>query len=74
MFLKQKTEGHLIEVSHIEDLFNPLRKEIMGQLHYGEEKQDPELFLKEDLVFTSGEALPKCWKSVETRAGTGRSA
>ncbi len=65
MFLKQKTEGHLIEVCHTDELFNPLRKGIMGQLHYGEEKQDPELYLKEDLVFISGEPLPKCWMVLE---------
>ena len=66
MFLKQKTEGHLVEVCSPEELFNPLHKGVMGQLHYGEEKQDPELYLKENLVFLSGEPLPKCWMVLDS--------
>ena len=33
----------------------------MGQYHAGEEMQDPEIFLKSELIFPSGEPLPVCW-------------
>ncbi|HEY9852763.1 MAG TPA: acetyltransferase [Leptolyngbyaceae cyanobacterium] len=61
MFLKQKQTGELIEVLRIEDVYNPCRTEIMGQYHAGEEMQDPEIFLKSELIFPSGEPLPVCW-------------
>jgi len=35
MFLKQKKEGHLIEVLGMNDLVNPTHKNIVGRLHYG---------------------------------------
>lgn len=61
MFLKQRHEGHLLEVVDIQELINPLRKSIKGRLHFGEEMQEPESFQKTDLVFPSGEFLPRCW-------------
>ncbi len=67
MYLKRKSDGHLIEVLTLNDLFNPLHKEVIGRLHYGEEPQDPERFRKEDLVFPSGEPLPRCWTDVHYR-------
>jgi hypothetical protein len=67
MFLKQKAQGHLLEVLSMKDLINPLHDYIVGRLHYGEELQDPEKFMKDDLVFPSGEALPRCWVDVHYR-------
>lgn len=61
MFLKQRKEGHLVEVSDVQELINPLHRDVMARLHYGEEMQDPEKFNKADLVFPSGESLPRCW-------------
>ncbi len=61
MLLKQKHEGHLLEVITMDELINPNHRHISGQLDYGEEIQDPERFAKEDLSFPSGEALPRCW-------------
>ena len=61
MFLKQKRDGHLVEVLSVADLMNPTRTMVPGRLHYGEEMQDPENFPKLDLKFPSGEDLPKCW-------------
>jgi len=68
MFLKQKEQGHLLEVLSMKDLINPLHQEIVGRLHYGEELQDPEKFPKSNLVFPSGEALPRCWVDVHYRS------
>jgi hypothetical protein len=61
MFLKQRNEGHLVEISDVRELINPLHKDVTGRLHYGEEMQDPEKYNKSDLVFPSGESLPQCW-------------
>ena len=51
MFLKQRREGHLIEVADLQELINPLQKGVMARLHFGEEMQDAETFQKADLVF-----------------------
>ena len=61
MFLKQTQSGHLVEILKLTDLFNPNHSEVVGRFHYGEEAQDPEQFNKTDLVFLSGENLPRCW-------------
>ncbi len=67
MFLKRKTDGHLVEVLGIKDLVNPNHKTVAGRLHYGEEMQDPETFPKADLMFPSGEPLPRCWVDIHYR-------
>jgi hypothetical protein len=67
MYLKQKHEGHLIEVLSIADLVNPRHPTVAGRSHYGEEIQEPENFSKSDLEFASGEALPRCWVDAHYR-------
>ena len=67
MFLKRKDSGKLVEVLSLRDLINPLHGVIVGRYHAGEELQDPEQFNKEDLLFPSGEVLPKCWTDVHYR-------
>jgi hypothetical protein len=61
MFLQNKSSATLIKITDLETLFNPLRNEIEGRIQEGEEEQDPQLFLKQDLTFASGEDLPRCW-------------
>jgi hypothetical protein len=61
MFLQHKRSGDLIEVLTLQELYNPCQHEIVGRMHAGEEMQDPESFEKSDMVFPSGEALPRCW-------------
>ncbi len=67
MFLKQRSNGKLVEVLGLRDLFNPLHATLVGRYHAGEELQDPEQFAKSDLAFCSGEDLPKCWTDVHYR-------
>ncbi len=67
MYLKQKKDGHLVEVLSLNDLFNPVHPNLVGRLHHGEEMQDPEKFAKAELVFPSGEELPRCWLDVHYR-------
>lgn len=61
MLLKQRSSGHMVEVLNLLDLMNLNRDEVEGCYQEGEEQQDPETFQKTDLVFLSGEALPRCW-------------
>lgn len=61
MFLNQRTTGHMLEVLTLDDLFDVFKAEVMGRYQYGEEVQDPEAFKKSDLIFLSGEELPRCW-------------
>ena len=67
MYMKQKKDGHLVEVLSLNDLVNPTHKFVVGRLHYGEEMQDAEKFAKTDLVFPSGEELPRCWLDAHYR-------
>lgn len=61
MLLKERASGHLVEVVDLKDLFNLNHPEIVGRYQGGEEEQDPEPFKKSDLIFLSGEELPRCW-------------
>ena len=61
MFLSERTTGHMVEVLSLGDLFDLFKDEVVGRYQYGEEVQDPEKFKKSDLIFLSGEPLPRCW-------------
>lgn len=61
MFLKHKSNGQLVEVLTLDSMYDPCLKEITGRMHAGEEMQDPETFVKSELIFPSGESLPICW-------------
>ncbi len=61
MLLKTRTHDHMIEVINIIDLMNLNIPFVTGRFQEGEEQQDPDTFSKADLLFLSGEALPRCW-------------
>lgn len=61
MLLKEKSSGHMVDVLSIVDLINLNRDEIVGRYQEGEDVQDPMKFKKDNLVFLSGEGLPRCW-------------
>ena len=61
MYLKDKRNGDLVEILDIRSLTDPGQNKIAGRYHAGEEMQDPENFSKSDLLFPSGEDLPRCW-------------
>ena len=61
MLLKEKHNGHMVEILNLLDLMNLNRDKVLGSYQEGEEQQDPESFRKTDLVFLSGEELPRCW-------------
>jgi hypothetical protein len=61
MLFHERTTGHIVEVLSLGDLVDLFKDEVIGRYQYGEEVQDPEKFRKSDLVFLSGEELPRCW-------------
>lgn len=61
MFLKQKSSGDLVEIVEIRELADPFKSGVTGRFHSGEELQETELFNKKELIFPSGENLPRCW-------------
>ncbi len=61
MLLQVKDTGTLVEILKIEELIDPNNDVIHGQKQQGEEEQDPEPIKKENLVFPSGESIPRCW-------------
>lgn len=74
MFLKDKQTDHLVEILDLRALFDPLQPVVMGRIHAGEEMQDPTSFDKSDLIFPSGECLPRYWVDAHYRdaAATGK--
>jgi len=67
MFLHDKKKDALVKVIDLVALINPNQNEILGQVQSGEEQQDPAPSLKADLIFPSGENLPRCWVDADYR-------
>ena len=67
MFLKHKGVGDLVEVLDVKGLVDPFQTKVAGRYHAGEEMQEPANFDKADLLFPSGESLPKCWVDPDYR-------
>ncbi len=61
MFLKDRSSGELVEVLTIKSMFDPFLDEVAGRYQRGEEVQDPVQLKKTELIFPSGEKLPRCW-------------
>ncbi|MBN7798707.1 acetyltransferase [Parahaliea mediterranea] len=67
MFLRQRSSGHIVAVVDPEQLFSIFHDKILARDQVGEEEQDPEPIAKSDLVFLSGEPLPRCWTDPDYR-------
>lgn len=65
MLLQKKENGTLVEILNIQEVISPNQTEVMVQVQAGEEEQDPEPVQKINLVFPSGEKLPRCWLDAE---------
>lgn len=61
MFLRHAPTGDLVEVLDSDNLYDPFATALRGRFHAGEEMPEPADFMKRELVFPSGEALPRCW-------------
>lgn len=65
MFLKDKETGSLIKIENVEALFKPTQQEIEGRDQDGQEEQNIASFKKSQLIFPSGESLPRCWMDAD---------
>ena len=61
MLLKRRSDGHLLEVQDLQQLFSVFQEQVLVRDQVGEEAQEPEAVSKRELMFLSGEALPRCW-------------
>ena len=67
MLLKQRSSGHLLAVVDLDQLFSAFHADVLVRDQVGEEQQEPERVAKSDLVFPSGEPLPRCWTDAHYR-------
>lgn len=67
MLLKEVKTGQLVEIVEVTELLNPENSEIMAQMQAGQNEEPPSPFLKEELIFPSGEPLPRCWLDADYR-------
>jgi hypothetical protein len=65
MLLQKKENGTLVEIQNILEVISPNQTEVMVKVQAGEEEQDPESVQKINLIFPSGESLPRCWLDAE---------
>lgn len=67
MLLQEKETGNLLEILDIQLLIDPTEEAVPAKDQAGQEEQDPEKFAKSNLVFPSGEDLPRCWLDANYR-------
>jgi hypothetical protein len=65
MLLQKKENGTLVKILDILEVISPNQTEVTVQVQAGEEEQDPERVQKINLIFPSGESLPRCWLDAE---------
>ncbi|MBD2344637.1 acetyltransferase [Anabaena subtropica] len=70
MFLQIKDTSDLVKIIDIQELIDPNIDIVHGKDQEGQEEQDTDSFLKENLVFPSGENLPRCWLDANYRKAT----
>ncbi|MEB3306143.1 MAG: acetyltransferase [Cyanobacteriota bacterium] len=70
VFLKVQDDNGfgIVEILDLKGLFDPFSLVVKGILHGGEELQDAQDYPKSDLIFPSGESLPRCWRHPEYQA------
>lgn len=61
MFVKLSSDKTLVKVLNTEALFNPFETKVQGRQQSGQSEQPPSAFSKAQLIFPSGEPLPRCW-------------
>jgi hypothetical protein len=61
MFLQIKNTGDIVKILDVQELIDPNSNTVQAQDQEGQEEQEPDSFEKQNLVFPSGETLPRCW-------------
>ncbi|MGJ5672942.1 MAG: acetyltransferase [Nostochopsis sp.] len=67
MLLQLKDSGELLKILDVQELIDPSIDSIQARDQEGQEEQSPESYQKENLVFPSGENLPRCWMDANYR-------
>jgi hypothetical protein len=67
MFLHNKETDSLVEIEDVLALISPNKDEVVAKSQSGEEEQEPEPMHKSNLIFPSGESLPRCWVDADYR-------
>ncbi|MBD2136898.1 acetyltransferase [Anabaena sp. FACHB-1237] len=67
MFLQIKNTRDLVRIVDFQELLDPNSKIVHGQEQQGEEEQETDTYTKDELVFPSGETLPRCWLDASYR-------
>ncbi|MCJ8281481.1 MAG: acetyltransferase [Rivularia sp. ALOHA_DT_140] len=61
MLLQIKNDSELVKVTDVQQLINPNSDSVEAKQQQGQGEQPAESFKKDNLVFPSGESLPRCW-------------
>ncbi|MFM7409154.1 MAG: acetyltransferase [Cuspidothrix sp.] len=67
MFLQIKDSRDLVKIVDIQELFDPNSNIVHAQDQGGQEEQETDIYKKEELIFPSGEKLPRCWLDAKYR-------
>jgi hypothetical protein len=67
MFLHNKETDSLVQIENIEALIDPNQDKVVAKSQSGQEEQDSEPMSKNNLIFPSGEGLPRCWLDANYR-------
>lgn len=70
MLLKDTETGDLVQVENLDELINPQQSTVHARAQAGQEEQAVESVGKQQLVFPSGEQLPRCWSDPNYRQAT----
>ncbi|BAY75516.1 hypothetical protein NIES25_19620 [Nostoc linckia NIES-25] len=71
MLLQLKDTGKLVKILKIEELLDPNSDVVGAKDQEGQEEQEPDSFKKQNLIFPSGEDLPRCWLDADYRTANG---
>jgi hypothetical protein len=67
MLLQLKDSGELVKITEIQELLDPNNDTVHAKDQEGQEEQQTDSFKKENLIFPSGEDLPRCWLDANYR-------
>ncbi|MBW4562682.1 MAG: acetyltransferase [Mojavia pulchra JT2-VF2] len=67
MLLQLKDSDDLVKIIDVQELIDPNIDVVHGKEQEGQEEQESDTFKKENLVFPSGEKLPRCWLDANYR-------
>ncbi len=70
MLLQLKENGELVKIVDVQELINPNTDTVQAKEQQGQEEQQADSYKKENLVFPSGESLPRCWMDANYKNAT----